>query len=190
MTELLSRTGAFQDRADAGRQLAHRLQRYRDEHPIVLGLPRGGVAVAYEVASALDAPLDVFIARKLGAPNHPEFAVGAIAPGGVVLVDRRAIQALHISREQLEEVARAEGAEVERRLRQYRDDRPPPQVRGRTVILVDDGLATGMTARAAVQSLRQQGPRRVVLAVPVGAAETVEALSEEVDDLVCLLIPP
>ncbi len=179
----------FNNREDAGRQLAERLARYRDEEPIVLALPRGGVPVGYEISHALQAPLDVFIARKLGAPGRPELAIGAIAQGGVRVLNTYTVQALGIAEEYLEQVAARETAEIERRLRLLRGDRPEPEVRGRTVILVDDGLATGATALAAIRALHRRAPRRLVLAVPVCAEQTAEDIRPEVDDLVCLKTP-
>ena len=179
----------FEDREDAGRQLAERLLPYRDENPIVLALPRGGVPVGYEIAHALKAPLDVFIARKLGAPGRRELGIGAVAQGGVRVLNEDTIRALGISEEYIEQVAAEETAEIERRLRLLRGDRPEPRVRGRTVILVDDGIATGVTAWAAIRALRRRAPRRLVLAVPVCAPQTAEAIRSEVDDLVCLKAP-
>jgi putative phosphoribosyl transferase len=180
----------FEDREDAGRRLAERLARYRDERPVVFALPRGGVPVGYEISRSLGAPLDVFVARKLGAPGQPEFGIGAVAPGGVRVLNGNVVERLGIPAGYLEAVTRKETAEVERRLRHFRGDRPEPEVRGRTVILVDDGLATGVTARAAVEALRRLGPRRLVLAAPVCAAQTAERLGPEVDELVCLAAPP
>jgi len=136
----------FQDRLDAGRQLAERLISYRNEKPLILAIPRGGVPVGYEIARALAAPLDVIVVRKLGAPGNPEFGVGAIGPGGIRVLDQEAIAYLHISAAELERTIAAEQAEMERRIRRFRGDRPLPEVRGRTVIVVDDGLATGVTA--------------------------------------------
>lgn len=179
----------FLDRADAGRRLAGALERFRSRSPVVLALPRGGVPVGLEVARALGAPLDVIDARKLGAPGHEELAVGAIAPGAVY-VDRLLVRRLGVSAAYLEQIATAEGRELERRERLYRSGRAPLDVEGRVVILVDDGLATGATARAAVASLRQRRPARVILAVPVGAPETVARLREVADDVVCLETPP
>lgn len=180
----------FEDRADAGRRLAGRLVRYMDEDPVVLALPRGGVPVGYEVSRSLGAPLDVIVARKLGAPDQPELGIGAVAPGGVRVLNAAAVQALDIPEDYLDRITRREMAEVERRLRHFRGERPEPEVRGRTAILVDDGLATGVTARAAIEALRRRGPRRVVLAVPVCAAATEAWMRDEVDDLVCLQVPP
>ena len=180
----------FVNREDAGRRLAERLARYRDERPVVFALPRGGVPVGYEISRSLDAPLDVFVARKLGAPGQPEFGIGAVAPGGVRVLNGNVVERLGIPADYLEMVTRRETAEVERRLRYFRGDRPEPEVRGRTVILVDDGLATGVTARAAVEALRRLEPRRLILAAPVCAAQTVELLGPEVDELVCLEAPP
>jgi putative phosphoribosyl transferase len=180
----------FEDREDAGRRLAERLAPYRDERPLVFALPRGGVPVGYEISRALDAPLDVFVARKLGAPGQPEFGIGAVASGGVRILNEDVVGRLGIPEDYLERITERETAEVERRLRHFRGDRPVPRVRGRTVILVDDGLATGVTARAAVKALRRLEPRRLVLAVPVCAAQTAELIGPEVDELVCLEAPP
>ncbi|MGZ4126248.1 MAG: phosphoribosyltransferase, partial [Actinomycetota bacterium] len=149
----------FRDRRDAGRTLANLLQHYRDRHDVVvLALPRGGVPVAYEVASALEAPLDVFLVRKLGVPGHDELAMGAIASGGVVVLNEDVVRGLGIPAETIEAVAEREGRELERRERAYRDGRPMPDVAGRTVILVDDGLATGSSMRAAIVALRERRP--------------------------------
>lgn len=179
----------FKDRREAGRQLAALLAKYRDAKPLVLALPRGGVPVGYEIARALDAPLDVFIVRKLGAPQQPELGIGAVAPGGVLIIDTDTVRVLHITEEEIRSIAAVEAAEMERRLNRFRGDRALPEVRGRTVILVDDGLATGVTAFAAVQALRQLEPARIVLAAPVCASQTAHALSSEVDDLVCMKTP-
>ena len=179
----------FEDREGAGQQLAELLLRYTDENPIVLALPRGGVPVGYEIARALKAPLDVFIARKLGAPGRRELGIGAVAQGGVRIINERTVQALGIPEEYIERVAAEETAEIKRRLRLLRGDRPEPEVRGRTVILVDDGIATGVTAWAAIRALRRRAPRHLVLAVPVCAPQTAEAIRPEVDDLVCLKAP-
>jgi putative phosphoribosyl transferase len=178
----------FINRFDAGRQLARRLEKYRDENPIVLGLPRGGVVLGYPIAEALDAPLDVIVARKVGAPMQPELGIGAVAPG-ITLADRETIRYLGITDEEFESLAEAERAEMRRRLRTYRGSDELPDLHGRTAILVDDGLATGVTATAAVHALRALEPRRVVLAVGVCALPTAEALSDLVDDLVCIAMP-
>ena len=180
----------FRDRADAGRQLLTRLGAYRGRPDVlVLGLPRGGIPVAYEVARGLGSPLDVFVVRKLGVPGQEELAMGAIATGGVRVVNRDVVDALHIPPDVLDRAAAQELRELERRQRSYRGDRPEPQVEGRTVILVDDGLATGSTMRAAVQALRQQRPARIVVAVPVAAFATCEELRREVEDVVCFATP-
>lgn len=180
----------FQDRRDAGRALAERLRHYASRDDVlVLALPRGGVPVAWEVANALDAPLDLFLVRKLGLPGHEEFAIGAIASGGVRVVSDELLREFGIDEEQLEAITRLERAELERRERQYRGDRPPPDVRGKTVILVDDGLATGSTMRAAVAALRAEGPARIIVAVPTAARETCDDLRPEVDELICATTP-
>ncbi len=145
--------------------------------------------MGYEISQALGAPLDVFLARKLGAPGRPEFGIGAVAQGGVRVLNERAVEALHISEEYIERTAREEMAEIERRLRLLRGDRPEPEVRGRIAILVDDGLATGVTALAAIRAVRRREPRGLVLAVPVCALQTAEAIRLEVDELVCLQAP-
>ena len=180
----------FADRRQAGRALATRLSEYASRSDvIVLALPRGGVPVAFEVAQALGAPLDVFVVRKLGLPGQEEFAMGALASGGVRILDEETIRLAGVSAEELRWVTEFEQAELERRERRYRGDRPFPDLAGRTVILVDDGLATGATMRAAVTALRQEGPARVVVAVPVAAPETCDAFREIADDIVCAMTP-
>jgi putative phosphoribosyl transferase len=180
----------FQDRAHAGRQLAKRLEAFRDESPIILGLPRGGVPVAYEIARALQAPLDVWVVRKLGAPVEPELGMGAVAEGGEVFVDPKIVRYVDASEAEVQEVIDRQAAEVEARCQRFRRGRDAPDVADKSVILVDDGIATGGTARAALRSLRHRGPRRVVLAVPVGSADTLEALASEADEIVCLAPQP
>jgi predicted phosphoribosyltransferase len=180
----------FRDRADAGRTLATSLVEYAGRPDlVVLALPRGGVPVGYEVARSLGAPLDIFLVRKLGVPGHEELAMGAIASGGVRVLNPGVVQALEIPEQVIEDVAAAELRELERRERAYRADRPPPDVRGKTVILVDDGLATGSTMRAAATALRQQRPARIVIGVPVSTPETCDQFREEVDDIVCAITP-
>jgi putative phosphoribosyl transferase len=178
----------FRDRSDAGRRLAEVLGWLRDQQPIVLGLPRGGVVVAAEIATALDAPLDVLVVRKLGAPGAEEFAIGAIAPGATLL-NRELIIRLGIPREYLMRIISRETEELRRREEVYRNGSPPPDVRGRTVILVDDGLATGATAQAAIESLRRRQPNRIVFAAPVCSPESAEALRRVADEVECLFCP-
>jgi len=180
----------FRDRREAGRLLAARLSAYANRPDVVvLALPRGGVPVAAEVARALGAPLDVFVVRKLGVPGHEEFAFGAIATGGVRVLNEDVVRALQIPDRVIDAVAAREQEELARRERVYRGDRPPLDVRGRTVILVDDGLATGATMHAAIQALRQQQPARIVVAVPTASPETCDELKRVVDEVVCATTP-
>jgi putative phosphoribosyl transferase len=187
MLEMMTRR--FADRLAAGRELAERLRPLGAENPVVLGLARGGVPVAHEVAQALEAPLDVLVVRKIGAPGNPEYGIGAIAEGGVRVLNQQALRQLLVSVEELEAAVARERAEVEARVKRYRGERPPVEVEGRTVIVVDDGLATGGTARAALRAVRARAPRKLVLAVPVGSPDTVDALRAEADEVVCLLQP-
>jgi predicted phosphoribosyltransferase len=180
----------FRDRTEAGRLLAAKLAKYADRPDVeVLALPRGGVPVAFEVARALHAPLDVFLVRKLGVPGQPELAMGAIASGGVRVLNGDVVRALGIPDDVVEAVAAEEQQELDRRERAYRDDRPPPDFQGRTVILVDDGLATGSTMRAAVAALRHGGPESIAVAVPVASPETCAEFQGEVDDIICAKTP-
>jgi predicted phosphoribosyltransferase len=180
----------FRDRSEAGRLLAAKLAEYADRPDVlVLALPRGGVPVGFEVATALHAPMDVFIVRKLGVPGHEEFAMGAVATGGVRVLNDQVVRALRIPDYVIDAVASWEQEELARRELLYRGARPPPDVRGKTVILVDDGLATGSTMLAAVQALRRQGPARIVVAVPVASPDTCELLREQVDEVVCAATP-
>jgi putative phosphoribosyl transferase len=180
----------FRDRTEAGQVLAQELGAYaRREGVIVLALPRGGVPVAFEVARALQAPLDLFVVRKLGVPGHEELAMGAIAGGGVLVIEPSVIQDLGIPPDVVADVAAREEQERLRREREYRGDRPEPDVRGRTVVLVDDGLATGSTMRAAVAALRKLQPARIVVAVPVAAPAACADLAPEVDEIVCARTP-
>jgi putative phosphoribosyl transferase len=180
----------FRDRSEAGALLAKRLKRYADRSDvIVLALPRGGVPVAVEVAKALNAPLDVFLVRKLGVPGHEELAMGAIASGGVQVLNRDVISRLRIPRSQIEEAATEARRELDRRERLYRGERPLPRIRGRIAILVDDGLATGSTMRAAVTALRKLGPARIVVAVPTAAPSVCSEFETEVDEIVCAETP-
>ena len=180
----------FRDRSEAGRVLAGHLRKYADrDDVIVLGLPRGGVPVAAEVARALGAPLDVFIVRKLGVPGHEELAMGAVASGGVRVVNDDVVRGLALDDRTIDRVAARELAELHRRERSYRGDRPDPDFAGRTVILVDDGLATGSSMRAAVKALAARHPARVVVAVPIAARDTCAALLREADEVVCPVTP-
>jgi putative phosphoribosyl transferase len=180
----------FRDRAEAGRRLAEKLVAYAG-HPnvLVLALPRGGVPVAFEVAQALEAPLDVFLVRKLGVPGHEELAMGAIASGGVSVLNEDVIQALNPPLRVIQAVAARELQELARRERAYRGERPALEVRGRTVILVDDGLATGSTMRAAVTALRRLGPARLIVAVPIAAPSACAELGLEADECICCITP-
>src|SRR2546429_6513850 len=180
----------FENRAEAGRQLAEKLDKYagRDD-VIVLGLPRGGVPVAYEVAKRLHAPLDVFIVRKLGVPGFEELAAGAIASGGVRVLNEDVMRAIPHADQAIETVTARETAELQRREQLYRGDRPPPELRDRIAILVDDGLATGATMRAAVKALRQREAAKIVVAVPVGPPDTCHEIEEQADETICLNMP-
>lgn len=179
---------SFRDRTDAGRRLAEALAEYRDRHPIVLALPRGGVAVAAEVAQALAAPLDLVLVRKIGAPDQPELAMGAVADGPDPLVVRNesVIRMSDVSEEEFAAVRDRELAEIQRRRARYLGDRPHPDLKGRVAIVVDDGIATGATTRAALRAVRKQKAKRVVLAVPVAPTDTLAELKGEADEIVCL----
>ena len=180
----------FHDRTDAGRQLAERLSGYANRNDVVaLGLPRGGVPVAYQVASRLAVPLDVFLVRKLGVPGHVELAMGAIAPGGIEVLNHGLIADLGISPATVAGIAAAERIELERRDRVFRGGRPFPELAGKTVIVIDDGLATGATMEAAVTALRRMNPAEIVVAVPVGARETCDRFARLADHVVCLATP-
>jgi predicted phosphoribosyltransferase len=179
------RDPAFADRRDGGRRLAERLGSVVAGNALVVALPRGGVPVGFEVAAALGAPLDVLAARKLGTPANPELAVGAIAEGGVAVLDSAAARRFGVTQAELDATVERETQELHRRVERYRDGQPPLEVRGRTAVLVDDGLATGLTALAAVRALRAREAGRVVLAVPVGAAPSLELLAAEADEVVC-----
>jgi putative phosphoribosyl transferase len=180
----------FRNRTEAGRLLARKLKKYVHRPDVlVLALPRGGVPVGFEVARALHVPLDVFLVRKLGVPGHEELAMGALATGGVRVLNEEVVRGLQLSDETIDAVAAVEQQELERRERDYRGHRSLPVLRGRTIILVDDGLATGSTMRAAVAALRRQQPARIVVAVPVGAPETCAELDSEADEALCARTP-
>lgn len=179
----------FDDRRDAGRRLAALLENYRGDDPIVIALPRGGIEVAYEIAVRLNAPLDVIVARKIGAPPQPELGIGAVAPGGITLLDEAIVSELGMTDEEIRRAIAETREEMVRRIREYRGGEELPDLRGRTVILVDDGLATGVTAKAAILAARTGAPAKIVLAVPVCAAATADEIENDVDDLVCLERP-
>ncbi|NNG14998.1 MAG: phosphoribosyltransferase [Gemmatimonadales bacterium] len=178
----------FRDRMDGGQQLARELLRYQKFHPLVVALPRGGVPVGYEVARALETDLDVIVVRKLGAPGNPEFAIGAIAPG-VIEVNRLIVETYGIPERYIDQVIARERAEMERRERRYRSGRAPSDAAGRTVLLIDDGLATGATASAAIASIRKQRPERIVFGAPACACESADDLAHKADEVVCVLRP-
>ncbi|HEY3705409.1 MAG TPA: phosphoribosyltransferase [Terracidiphilus sp.] len=180
----------FQNRSDAGRQLAAQLTAFGHQPDVlILALPRGGVPVAFEIARTLRAPLDVWVVRKLGAPDIPELAIGAIATGGIQLLSADTVHRLHIPPDVIQTIAARERAELDRREKAYRGDRPPIAVAAKTILLVDDGLATGSTMRAAIASLRQRQPARIVVAVPVAAHSVCTRLTHEADQIVCLFAP-
>ncbi len=180
---------SFRDRVEAGRQLAAVLQGYRDRRPFVLAIPRGGVVVGYEVAVALDAPLDVIVPRKLHAPDNPELAIGAVAHDGSIYVDTDLIRSIRISEAYLQEEIVRELAEIRRRMQLYRGDRPAPALHGHAAIVVDDGIATGSTMIAALRAARAMTPARLIAAVPVAPADGVRRLALEADEVYCLLTP-
>ena len=183
-------TALFNDRYDAGRQLAARLRPLAGRpNLIVLGLPRGGVPVAAEVATALGSPLDVFVVRKLGAPGHAELAMGAVASGGVRVIEQDVVRELHVTRQMFDQATERELHEIERRERAYRDGRPLPDLKGATVILVDDGVATGATMLAGVYALRQLGPAAVIAAAPVMSRQAYQTLAGAADQCVCVAMP-
>ncbi len=179
----------FADRRDAGRQLAEQLASLAAENPVVVALPRGGVPVAKEIAEALGAPLEILTVRKLGAPHNPEYGIGALAEDGTCVVDAEAAKVLGLRNGELDAIVAREAAELVRRVRAYRGDRAPLDLDGRTVIVVDDGVATGVTDTAALRAVRRRRPRRVVLAVPVCSPEALERLQRETDQIVCLQVP-
>jgi predicted phosphoribosyltransferase len=179
----------FADRRDAGRRLVERLSALAGESPVVVALPRGGVPVAREIADALGAPLEILPVRKLGAPINPEYGIGAVAEDGTTVIDPEAAAMLGVRDGDLEAIVAEEVAELRRRVETYRGDRPPLDLRGRTVIVVDDGIATGVTDTAALRAVRRQAPRRVVLAVPVCSPDALQRLREEADEVVCLRVP-
>jgi putative phosphoribosyl transferase len=180
----------FQNREEAGKILAKKLLKYRDEiDTLVLALPRGGVPVAVEVAKAINAPLDLFMVRKLGVPGHEELGFGAVATGGVRILNPHIIQAYQLPKEAIDRVTETELREMERRQRAYRDERPLPHIQGKTILLIDDGLATGTTMRAAILALRQQHPKKIVVGVPTAAAEICNEFRNYVDEIVCAIAP-
>src|ERR1700675_755594 len=190
MQPVLVKPGLFRDRREAGRLLAEKLAAYSNRPDVlVLALPRGGVPVAYEVARVLNAPLDVFVVRKLGVLGYEELAMGAVATGGVRVLNDELVERLGIPAPLIDAVVARERQELARRERLYRGGRPPPDVRGRTVIVVDDGLATGATMYAAIEALRQQNPARIVVAVPTASPETCEEMKTKADGVICAITP-
>jgi putative phosphoribosyl transferase len=180
----------FRDRREAGQLLAEELDFLKDkEEVVVLGIPRGGVVVAYEVAQAIGAPLDVYITRKIGAPHNPELAIGAVASDGRTVLDHDLVRQLGVPKDYIEEETERQRREIERRAREYRGDRPPLDLAGKTVVVVDDGVATGATTMATLRALQKQEPKELILAIPVGPPDTVKQLGEEADRVICLSTP-
>jgi putative phosphoribosyl transferase len=180
----------FQDRRDAGRALARELASLKGTpNLLVLGIPRGGVVVGHEIARALDAPLDVYITRKIGAPHNPELAIGAVASDGTLLIDHQLARRLGVSQQYIDQEAERQKEEISRRLSEYRGDRPPPEIKRKVIILADDGVATGATTLATIRAIKTQEPAELILAVPVGPRDSIEKLRQEVDRLVCLQAP-
>ncbi|HUV72700.1 MAG TPA: phosphoribosyltransferase [Anaerolineae bacterium] len=180
----------FQDRREAGKALAGELASYEETpNMIVLGIPRGGVVVGHEIAKALGAPLDVYITRKIGAPHNPELAIGAVASDGTLLIDHQLVRRLDVSQDYVEQESDRQKQEILRRLAEYRGEGPSPELAGKVVILVDDGVATGATTLATIKAIKSQEPAKLILAVPVGPRDSIESLRQEVDELVCLHSP-
>jgi len=184
-----NRDVSFDDRVDAGRRLALALSGYRGRGLVVLAIPRGGVVVGYEVARELNAPLDVVIPHKIGAPGNPELAIGAVTQDGTTILDRELVRYLQVPDSYLRREIESQIREINRRIARYRGDRSTPTLDGKVVIIVDDGVATGATVRAAIRSIRKQNPSSIVVAVPVGPSDTIEQLRREADDMVCLSTP-
>lgn len=181
----------YKDRVQAGKYLAKKLQQYaNDQDAVVLGLPRGGVVVAYEVARELQLPLDIFVVRKLGVPGYEELAMGAIASGGVRVMNQDVLKMINISEDKIEDAVKKEERELDRREKAYRENRPGIDIKSKIIILIDDGLATGATMRAAISALNKQHPRKIIIAVPVASPETCEDFRSKVDELICALTPP
>lgn len=180
----------YKDRYDAGRKLAQELLPYKNENPVILAMPRGGVIIGYEVSKLLKAPLDVFVARKIGAPFYPELGIGAIAPNGVKMLNYELIHSLNIPEYEIETVIERESIELQRRIEFYRAGLPEMDLEGKTAILVDDGLATGITAKASVFAVKKTNPKKIILAVPVSPPDTANELRNEVDIFICLHEPP
>jgi len=177
----------FRDRVDAGVKLARKLLTYKKDNPVILAIPRGGVVVGYQVAEELGAPLDIVVPRKIPSPHNPELGIGAVTQDGTVIIDQQIKEYLNVSDEYIKEEAERQIMEIERRVKTYRGDRNPVPIKGQVVILVDDGIATGVTMRAAIRSLRKQNPKKIIVAVPVAPPRTIKKIEEEADEVVCLL---
>lgn len=179
----------FKNRQEAGQQLAEKLTKYAKDKPIVVALPRGGVVLGYEVAKKLKAPLDILVARKIGAPLHPEFGIGAIAPNGIFILNTDLIKSFGITESELKKVIKTQTKEMTRRVELYRQDLPLIDLKNRTVIVIDDGLATGVTTQAAILSIKQMSPKKIILAVPISPPDTANKFRKKVDEFLCLLEP-
>lgn len=179
----------FANRQEAGKKLGSELLKYRGKNPYILAMPRGGVPIGFEVAEVLNAPLDVIVVRKIGLSSNLEYGIGAIAEGGIKILDSAAIEALDIDEEEINATLQLEEKELKRRAKTYRDGRPLPDLKNRTVILVDDGMATGITAKAAIEAVRKLNPHKVVLAIPVCALDTIDGLKKMADEVICLATP-
>lgn len=179
----------YKNRQEAGRQLALSLQNYKVNQPVILAMPRGGVVVAYEVANILDAPLDIIVARKLGAPDQPEYAIGAIAPGNILVKNNEASYYWESNTQNLKDIIKNENEEMQRRIKLYRGKNATLSLREKVVIIIDDGVATGQSAIAAIRSVRKQNPLKIIFAVPVGAKDSITKINKEVDEVICLSTP-